>query len=218
MWFRLGSATNREPGIRPASRRPPGPASLGAPPVRRPSPVPGPGAVRADGAPRARAAAMTDVAFHFNVPDKLGYACRLLRKAHAAGGSVGVVAAPKPDALVFRYIDFVMLEPQRVLAILVLHDGSVQNRVLELRRAFEPGALEQVANYLNTHFAGHPLPQVRSQLLAELRAIEFVRRLLAEGKLDARRYKNVRMHRIDGGAALAGMPASSKVTPRRATP
>ncbi|GAB1384719.1 hypothetical protein MASR1M50_30400 [Burkholderiales bacterium] len=37
---------------------------------------------------------MTDVAFHFNVPDKLGYACRLLRKAHAAGGSVGVVAAP----------------------------------------------------------------------------------------------------------------------------
>ena len=24
---------------------------------------------------------MTEVAFHFNAPDKLGYACRLLRKA-----------------------------------------------------------------------------------------------------------------------------------------
>ncbi len=35
---------------------------------------------------------MTAVAFHFNVPDKLGYACRLLRKAYAAGGPVGVVA------------------------------------------------------------------------------------------------------------------------------
>lgn len=34
---------------------------------------------------------MTEVAFHFNVPDKLGYACRLLRKAYAAGGPVGVV-------------------------------------------------------------------------------------------------------------------------------
>ncbi len=34
---------------------------------------------------------MTEVAFHFNVPDKLGYACRLLRKAHAAVGQVGVV-------------------------------------------------------------------------------------------------------------------------------
>lgn len=49
-----------------------------------------------------------------------------------------------------------------------------------------------------------------ASLLAELRAIEFVRRLLAEGKLDARRYKNVRMHRIDGGAALAPFGADSK--------
>ncbi|MDR1969653.1 MAG: DNA polymerase III subunit chi [Burkholderiaceae bacterium] len=36
----------------------------------------------------------TEVAFHFNVPDKLAYACRLLRKACAAGASVGVVAPP----------------------------------------------------------------------------------------------------------------------------
>jgi DNA polymerase-3 subunit chi len=37
---------------------------------------------------------MTEVAFHFNVPDKLGYACRLLRKAHAAGSRVVVTGAP----------------------------------------------------------------------------------------------------------------------------
>ncbi|QNP49727.1 patatin-like phospholipase family protein [Diaphorobacter aerolatus] len=48
-------------------------------------------------------------------------------------------------------------------------------------------------------------------LLAELRAIEFVRRLLAEGKLDSRRYKNVLMHRIDGGSVLAPMGAASKM-------
>jgi DNA polymerase-3 subunit chi len=28
---------------------------------------------------------MSDIAFHLNAPDKLGYACRLLRKAHARG-------------------------------------------------------------------------------------------------------------------------------------
>lgn len=50
-----------------------------------------------------------------------------------------------------------------------------------------------------------------ASLLAEMRAIEFVRRLLAEGKLDARRYKSVRMHRIDGGSALAGYGAASKM-------
>ena len=40
---------------------------------------------------------MTEVAFHFNAPDKLAYACRLLRKAVAAGSRV-VVTAPA-DAL-----------------------------------------------------------------------------------------------------------------------
>ena len=49
-----------------------------------------------------------------------------------------------------------------------------------------------------------------ASLLAELRAIDFVRRLLAEGKLDPKHYKNVLMHRIDGGGALAGLGAASK--------
>ena len=47
-------------------------------------------------------------------------------------------------------------------------------------------------------------------LLAELRAIEFVRRLLREGKLDPTHYKDIRMHRIDGGAALSEFGAASK--------
>lgn len=35
---------------------------------------------------------MTALAFHFGAPDKLGYACRLLRKAVASGAQVAVVA------------------------------------------------------------------------------------------------------------------------------
>ena len=49
-----------------------------------------------------------------------------------------------------------------------------------------------------------------ASLLGELRAIDFVRRLLAEGKLDPKRYKNVLLHRIDGGAALSELGATSK--------
>ena len=33
---------------------------------------------------------MTEVAFHFNAPDKVGYACRLLRKAVGSGAKVAV--------------------------------------------------------------------------------------------------------------------------------
>lgn len=47
-------------------------------------------------------------------------------------------------------------------------------------------------------------------LIAEMRAIDFVKRLLAEGRLDAKRYKNMLMHRIDGGESLEKYHASSK--------
>lgn len=35
---------------------------------------------------------MTEIAFHVNTPDKVGYACRLLRKAWSAGSKVAVIA------------------------------------------------------------------------------------------------------------------------------
>jgi len=56
---------------------------------------------------------MTEVMFHLNVPDRLGYACRLLRKAHLRGAKV-VVSAPREtlarlDALLwtFEAVEFV---------------------------------------------------------------------------------------------------------------
>ena len=49
-----------------------------------------------------------------------------------------------------------------------------------------------------------------ASLLGELRAIDFVRRLLAEGRLDPAQYKSMRMHRIDGGRVLAQFGDVSK--------
>jgi len=51
-----------------------------------------------------------------------------------------------------------------------------------------------------------------STLMAEMRAIDFVKRLLAEGKLDPTRYKDVLMHRIDGGEELETYSASTKIS------
>ena len=36
---------------------------------------------------------MTEISFHFNVPDRTGYACRLLRKAARRGAQVAVTGA-----------------------------------------------------------------------------------------------------------------------------
>ena len=49
-------------------------------------------------------------------------------------------------------------------------------------------------------------------LIAEMRAIDFVKRLLAEGKLDPAHYKDVLMHRIDGGEELEAFSASTKTS------
>ncbi len=51
--------------------------------AHRPGPVCRPHGTASTGS--AAACTMTEVAFHFNAPDKLAYACRLLRKASASG-------------------------------------------------------------------------------------------------------------------------------------
>ena len=93
---------------------------------------------------------------------------------------VGMVSVPTRESFAFRQIEFVALDPQRVLAILVFADGEVQNRVVQVRRAFDPSELEQAANYLNTQFAGQPLAHIRATLLRDLRnARSEMERLLA---------------------------------------
>ncbi len=82
---------------------------------------------------------------------------------------VGVVGVPRREQFAFRHIDFVPLDGRRVLAILVFADNEVQNRVIEPRRTYDPSELERVANYLNAHFAGRPIAEIRATLLHELR-------------------------------------------------
>jgi heat-inducible transcriptional repressor len=83
---------------------------------------------------------------------------------------VGVVSVPRREQFAFRHIDFVPLDAQRVLAIVVFADNDVQNRIIRTRRSYDGGELERVSNYLNQNFAGHPLADIRAALLRELNA------------------------------------------------
>ena len=97
----------------------------------------------------------------------LGNASELLS---AMSHFVGVVSVPRREQFAFRHIDFVPLDAQRVLAILVFADNDVQNRIIQTRRAYDAGELERVSNYLNHNFAGRPLSQIRAALVRELKA------------------------------------------------
>lgn len=85
---------------------------------------------------------------------------------------VGVVSVPKREQFAFRRIDFVPLDGQRVLAILVFADNDVQNRILQTRRAYDAGELERVANYLNANFAGRGVADIRATLLRDLKTAQ----------------------------------------------
>ncbi|KGM56184.1 HrcA family transcriptional regulator [Lysobacter daejeonensis GH1-9] len=82
---------------------------------------------------------------------------------------VGVVSVPNRAQFAFRRIGFVPIDAQRVLAIVVLADNDVQNRIIQTRRPYDAGELERVANYLNTHFAGRAVADIRATLLRDLR-------------------------------------------------
>jgi len=56
-----------------------------------------------------------------------------------------------------------------VLAILVVNEREVQNRIIHSRRDYSAVELQQASNYLNAQFAGKDIQQVRSNLLQELR-------------------------------------------------
>jgi len=66
---------------------------------------------------------MTEVQFHFNVPDRLLYACRLLRKA-LRSGAIGV-AVSAPAATLTR-LDRTLwtFDPQEFIPHVVLRDGQ----------------------------------------------------------------------------------------------
>ncbi len=81
----------------------------------------------------------------------------------------GLVTLPNPHYVALSQIEFVGLSENRVLAIMVMDNREVQNRVVQLERHYPQEELRRAANYLNEAFAGRSLPDVRAMLLAQLR-------------------------------------------------
>jgi heat-inducible transcriptional repressor len=81
----------------------------------------------------------------------------------------GIVTVPRRAQTSLRQIEFLPLSGKRVLAILVVNDREVQNKIVDVQRDFTADELRQATNYLNDRFGGHSLSQVRELLLAELK-------------------------------------------------
>jgi len=80
----------------------------------------------------------------------------------------GLVTLPNPNYVALSQIEFIALSENRALAIMVMSNREVQNRVVQLDRYYSTEELRRAANYLNEAFAGRSLPDVRAQLLGQL--------------------------------------------------
>src|SRR3954451_5730005 len=63
-----------------------------------------------------------------------------------------------------KHIEFVRLEPERALAVLVGEDGQVENRVLALPPGVPTSALIEAGNFLNARIRGRTLAEARLEL------------------------------------------------------
>ncbi|MCF8148297.1 MAG: heat-inducible transcriptional repressor HrcA [Sulfuritalea sp.] len=93
---------------------------------------------------------------------------------------VGVVIAPRRTSA-FRHMEFLRLSEKRVLVIIVSPEGDVQNRVIYTEVDYSPSQLVEAANFLNSHYVGLDIEQVRERLKNE---VEILRSEIA-GLMDA---------------------------------
>ena len=83
---------------------------------------------------------------------------------------VGVVMAPRRTS-VFRHIEFLRLSQQRILVIIVSPEGDVQNRVIFTEADYTQSQLVEAANFLNAHYSGLAIEQVRERLKNEVETL-----------------------------------------------
>jgi heat-inducible transcriptional repressor len=99
------------------------------------------------------------------IPELLGEAARQLSRVSQ---HVGVVLAPEMRRIVVEHLEFVRLDPRRVVAILVDRTGVVHNRILHVHEAFEQVDLDLMGRELSQRFGGKTLPVIREAIALEL--------------------------------------------------
>ncbi|MCB9991003.1 MAG: heat-inducible transcriptional repressor HrcA [Rhodospirillales bacterium] len=82
--------------------------------------------------------------------------------------AAGLVVAPKSNKPL-KQIQFVQLDPGRILVVMLMEGGLVENRVMEVGPDTTPAALQAAANYLNDRLSGRTIPEARSMVQEEIK-------------------------------------------------
>ena len=112
----------------------------------------------------------------------------------------GLVMVPVSTGKALRQVEFLSLNDNRVLAILVTNDSEVENRIIKTEKAYSQSALTEAANYLTSAFAGRDITAVKNGLISEMSearremdrlmslAIEMSQKVFVHPKMDNKDY------------------------------
>lgn len=81
-----------------------------------------------------------------------------------------LITTPLRNQVLLRHLEFVGLDHERVLVILVLNDREVQNRVIHTERSYSDIELTQAANFVNREFGGRSLMDIRLAVVKSMQA------------------------------------------------
>jgi len=82
----------------------------------------------------------------------------------------GLVTIPRRDQVTLRHVEFLSLNANRVLVILVLADHEVQNRIIYTNEAYTEIQLKEASNFINQSFTGRSLGRIREQLITSMKS------------------------------------------------
>src|SRR6201987_3503806 len=99
--------------------------------------------------------------------------------------AAGVVLTAKSNPRL-KHIEFVRLEPERAMVVLVGEDGQVENRILNVPIGLPTSALTEATNFINARVRGHTLPEVKVEIERTLKESEaqldrLTQKIVAEG-------------------------------------
>jgi heat-inducible transcriptional repressor len=82
---------------------------------------------------------------------------------------MGMVTLPKREKIVLKQIEFIALSENRVLAVLVMNECEVQNRIILANRVYSNEELKQASQFLNQFFAGKDLRVAREEIILAMK-------------------------------------------------
>lgn len=102
-----------------------------------------------------------------SLPDLLNKASSLVSQLTSL---TGIVTIPKQKNIILSHLEFLPLGDNRILAVIVLNQREIQNKILQSDKTYSANELQEASNYINTHFSGRPLSVLKKELKKQMQS------------------------------------------------